>query len=272
VLDASGAPIRTFRLRARAGLNRVPWDLRYDAAPQVVLRTVAPDNPLIFAAPRFSGRSTRPVLHWGIEAPVRTGPIASPGKYSVRLTLAGKSWTQPFEVIRDPTMPSPTADLIASTQTQVRIRNDMTEAVNMINHIESMRKTVADERSANAGKADVVAALDRLNDQMLGVELQLLTRSDMQSDDKYYVEQFKVYMNLVWLSGEIGSGAGDVAGGADYRPTSQSVQVLSGIEQALTAARASYMTLVGRDVPAFNSQMQGKVGAIPTSFGSGGRR
>jgi len=272
VLNASGTPIRTFHLRARAGLNRVPWDLRYEAAPQVVLRTVAPDNPHIFADPRFAGSSTRPVLHWGIEAPVRTGPIASPGKYSVRLTASGKSWTEPFEVIRDPDMPSPTADLIASTQTQLRIRNDMTEAVNMINHIESMRKTIADERAANTGKSDVVAALDRLNDQMLGVELQLLTRSEMESDDKYYVEQFKVYMNLVWLSGEVGSGAGDVAGGADYRPTSQSLEVLSGIERDLAAARASYTTLVDRDVPAFNSRMQGKVGAIPTSFGSGGRR
>src|SRR6185437_10585092 len=262
LLDASGAPIRTFHLRARPGLNRVPWDLRYDAAPQVVLRTVAPDNPHIFADPRFAGKSTRPVLHWGIEAPVRTGPIASPGKYSVRLTVAGKSWTQPFEVIRDPAMPSPTADLVASTQTQVRIRNDMTDAVNMINHIESMRKTIADQRASNTGKSDVIAALDRLNDQMLGVELQLLTRSDMESDDKYYVEPFAVYMNLVWLSGEVGSGAGDVAGGADYRPTAASLAVLSGIEQALTTARTSYANLIGTEIPAFNAAMRGRVPAI----------
>jgi photosystem II stability/assembly factor-like uncharacterized protein len=262
VLDASAAPIRTFHLRARPGLNRVPWDLRYDAAPQVVLRTVAPDNPHIFADPRFAGKSTRPVLHWGIEAPVRTGPIASPGKYSVRLTVAGKSWTQPFEVIRDPAMPSPTADLVASTQTQVRIRNDMTDAVNMINHIESMRKTIADQRASNTGKSDVIAALDRLNDQMLGVELQLLTRSDMESDDKYYVEPFAVYMNLVWLSGEVGSGAGDVAGGADYRPTAASLAVLSGIEQALTTARTSYANLIGTEIPAFNAAMRGRVPAI----------
>jgi hypothetical protein len=144
----------------------------------------------------------------------------------------------------------------------VRIRNDMTDAVTMINHIESMRKTIADERSANADKADVVAALDRLNNQMLGVELQLLTRSDMESDDKYYVEQFKVYMNLVWLSGEIGSGAGDVAGGADYRPTAASLEVLSGIEQALAAARTSYASLIRTDIPAFNAEMRGRVPEI----------
>ena len=44
-------------------------------------------------------------------------------------------------------------------------------------------------------------------------------------------------MNLLWLSGEIGSGAGDVAGGADFRPTDASLQVLATIEKDLAAAR-----------------------------------
>ena len=52
---------------------------------------------------------------------------------------------------------------------------------------------------------------------MMAVELLLLSRSDMNSDDKYYVEPYKVYMNLIWLNGVVGNGAGDVAGGADYR-------------------------------------------------------
>jgi hypothetical protein len=84
----------------------------------------------------------------------------------------------------------------------------------------------------------------------------------MESDDKYYVEPFAVYMNLVWLSGEVGSGAGDVAGGADYRPTAASLAVLSGIEQALTTARTSYANLIGTEIPAFNAAMRGRVPAI----------
>jgi len=272
VLDASGEAIRSFRVKTHAGLNRVPWDLRYEAAPQVALRTVAPDNPYIFDEPRFGGKATRPVLHWGIEAPVRTGPIAAPGKYAVRLTVAGKSWTEPFTVIRDTATTSSDADLIATTQTQVRIRNDMTEAVHMINHMEVMRKMIADERAANSGKADVLSALDGLDGQILAVEHQLLTHADLESDDKYFMEASKVYAGLLWLSGEVGSGAGDVAGGADYRPTAQAMATLGTLETELAAARTSYTSLVSRDVPDFNTRMQGKVGPIPTSFGSGGRR
>ena len=270
VLDASGSEVRTYHMRAHAGLNRVPWDLRYEAAEQVALRTVAPDNPHIFAEPRFNGRSTRPVLHWGIEAPVRTGPIAAPGRYSVRLSVGGKKFTQPFVVIRDPALPSSDADLVASTQAQVRVRNDMTDAANMINHIEIMRKSIADAREGNAGKSDVESALDRLDTQMLGVEHQLLSRSDLQSDDKYFVEPSKVYAGLLWLSGEIGSGAGDVAGGAEYRPTAQAMATLANLEAGLAAARTSYATLIRTDVPAFNTAMKGRVGEISPVLG--GRR
>ncbi len=68
-----------------------------------------------------------------------------------------------------------------------------------------------------------------LDQQALDVELQLLTRSDLHSDDKWFVEQYKVYLNLVWLNGTIGTGAGDVAGGADYRPTDAAMEELAGI-------------------------------------------
>jgi hypothetical protein len=87
---------------------------------------------------------------------------------------------------------------------------------------------------------------------MLNVELRLLSKSDLHSDDKWYVEAYKIYMNLLWLSGEIGSGAGDVAGGADFRPTDASLQMLGTIEEDLAAAQADYNALVNIDVPAFN--------------------
>jgi enamine deaminase RidA (YjgF/YER057c/UK114 family) len=86
----------------------------------------------------------------------------------------------------------------------------------------------------------------------MNVELQLLSQSDLYSDDKWYVEAYKVYLNLLWLSGEVGTGAGDVQGGADHRPTDASVQVLEMIEKDLAAAQADYSALIDKEVPAFN--------------------
>jgi hypothetical protein len=74
------------------------------------------------------------------------------------------------------------------------------------------------------------------------------------SDDKYFVQAYKVYSNLIWLNGAVGTGAGDEAGGADYRPTDTQVAVLETIEKDLASARDEYKAVVKTDVPAFNQR------------------
>jgi hypothetical protein len=94
-----------------------------------------------------------------------------------------------------------------------------------------------------------VADMDR---KLFEVEAKLLEPAQMTSDDKYFQQAYRVYMNLIWLNGEVGPGAGDVAGGADFPPTDTSVAVLETIEKDMNAAKAEYKTLMDRDVPAFN--------------------
>ncbi len=262
ILDGSGAVIRTLQQMPRVGVNRITWDGRYENARQVELRTVAPDNSSIWDEPRFRGQKTRPISHWGIQNPQRQGPLAAPGKYGVRLTTGGQTFTKPLELLKDPSMPTGTDDLIASTRAQLRVRDDLSQAADIANKLEIMRKQIEDQLAANKGKTDVESALQALDKRMLDVELQLLSRADLHSDDKYFMEAYKVYLNLLWLSGAVGSGAGDEAGGADYRPTDAQLQVLDLIEKDLAKAAADYKVLMEKDVPAFNQSMAGKVPPI----------
>jgi len=66
-------------------------------------------------------------------------------------------------------------------------------------------------------------------------------------------------MGLVWLNGTVNSGAGDVAGGADYAPTDASLEWLAGIEKRLDAAKGAYKSLVDTDLVDFNKAMEGKI-------------
>ncbi len=66
----------------------------------------------------------------------------------------------------------------------------------------------------------------------------MLSRTELHSDDKWYVEAYKIYLNLLWQYGEVGFGAGDVAGGAEYRPTDASVAVLEMLEKEIATANA----------------------------------
>ena len=262
ILDSSGAVIRTIQQPARVGINRASWDLRYDAPTRVELRTTPDINPHIWEEPRFKGRVFRPITHWGIQGPQSAGPLAVPGHYATRV-IVGKDTTppQPLEILKDPQLSASDADLVASTRTQIRIRDDMNAAGEMINKLEIVRRQIEEQRKS-AAAADVSVALAALDAKLLGVELRLLSRSDLNSDDKYYVEAYKVYLNLIWLAGEVGTGAGDVAGGADSRPPDTSLEVLAAIEADLAAAKSEYAKVMTEDVPAFNKAMAGKLPAL----------
>jgi hypothetical protein len=263
ILDSRDSVIRTIKAQSHVGLNRVEWDLLYDPPRQVALRTKAPDNPHIWEEGPYVGKETRPVVHWGIQGPQRTGPIAAPGKYTVRLKVGDSSYTREFEVVKDPLIKSSVADLAASTATQAQIRTMIDTTVDMVNRIEKMREQI--EQRLEDSTNGAAAALHSLDSTMLRVEHKLVARANLQSDDKFYVEKPAIYMQLLWLSGEVGLGAGDVAGGADYRPTNQSLDWVKELESALTAAKADFTKLVGQEVPAFNERMKGKVEPISTT-------
>ena len=105
-------------------------------------------------------------------------------------------------------------------------------------------------------------SLQDLDKAIWDVENKLVSRSEIHSDDKYFPEAYKVYMNLIWLSGGVGQGASDEAGSIDYRPTDTQMQVLAVIEKELASAKAGFDKLQSTDIPAFNKRMAGKVPEI----------
>jgi hypothetical protein len=263
IMDAKGAVVRTMRQTGRAGSNLAVWDLRGDPPVRVDLRTTPPDDPHIWEEPRFKGKTVRPITHWGIENPISRGPLVLDGKYSARVTADGKSATQPFAVLRDPEIVTSEADIAWSTQAQTKVRDDMDAAADIINKIEKMRREIEDRVRGDTTRAELRTALVGMDKKLLDIELVLLSKSDFYSDDKYYVEPFHVYLNLIWLSGEIGTGAGDVAGGAEFRPTDASLQVLTGIETDLNRAQVEFKAFNDKDLATLNQLLATKSAVVP---------
>jgi hypothetical protein len=262
ILDGTGSVVRSFQAEGGGGLNIATWNLQYDGPAQVELRTVPPYNPHIWEEARFLGQETRPIVHWGIGGPQRSGPIAAPGDYSVRMTVDGKSHTRPFTLLKDPSIKAPMEDLVNSTRTQIRIRDGMNRTVDMINRLEIMRKQIEDLKGANTGNQEALRALGELDQKMFDAELHFLSTTEMHSDDKWYVESYKVYLQYVWLSGEVGMGAGDVQGGAEYRPTDAAMEWLASIEKELAEGTTAFETIIDTEVPAFNRAWSGRLPEI----------
>jgi len=253
ILDDAGKVIRTQLLAAHAVLNGADWDLHLDGPVLVALRTTPPENPHIWDELRFKGQTTRPITHWGITPTTRI-PVAAPGSYQVRITVDGRAFTQPFQVLKDPAVLASEADLRASSAMQVRLRDDITATSNMVNRMEVWRKQLEDRPAAPEN-----AQLDKA---ILEVEHQLVTEADMLTDDKHFPVAYKVYMNLIWTSGAVGQGASDEAGGLDYKPTQTQLKVVAQIERDLAAAKAGYDRLAATTLPAYNRAMAGKAPAI----------
>jgi photosystem II stability/assembly factor-like uncharacterized protein len=305
ILDSQGTVIRTLEAKTRAGINRVSWDLRYESPRVIALRTVAPDNAKIWLEPRFRDTDSRPITHWGSK-PAEVGPIVVPGKYSIRLKVDGKSYTQPLSVLRDPRAPGSAADIEASVKTLQRICEDISHVSDAVNQIEWLRKQLEtvqamlrtakkhqaeqapmveedDEPDAEpaaahplagtaaqkAQKAQLQATATELDKKLQAVESRLVSRALRNSDDKYFIEIDGVYLNLIWLNAEVGTGGGDVAGGADFAPTDTQLELLRGYEAEMTSAEAEYQKIRAEDLPAFNRSLE-SAKLIPLTAAAGG--
>ena len=249
ILDGTGAVISKTDVQAREGMNQASWNMRHPAPAQPVLRSIPPDNPFIWEAGRWQGRE-RPVTHWGIGAQ-RWQPTAAPGKYTVRVTYAGQQQSQPFEVWRDVTLPSTDADLTASSVMQREVVAAINQVVERINQIEVMRAQVEDLRKQHASNKALDGALASLYRKMYETELHYLSRTEMHSDDKWYVEKNRLYLNLVWLLAEIGGSGGDVMGGVGYRPTNAAVETFKEYQAEIATAEKDFDRL-RQEVDAFS--------------------
>ena len=306
ILDSDGKVIRNLETKGRAGINRVQWDLRHNSPRLVALRTVAPDNPHIWDEPRFRDSDSRPITHWGSK-PAEGGPIVAPGKYVVRLKVDGQTFSQPLTVARDPRITASDADIGQSVKTLLTIRDDISHVSDTVNRIEWLRKqledvkamlrppkkkeeedkeSVGDEEDEYEGptfgaappqtlseaetkrKADVLNAAEALDKKLLSIEHKLVSQALLNSDDKYFVEPYQVYLNLIWLNAEVGTGGGDVAGGADFAPTDTQLELLKTFEGQMSVADTEFRNFMKEDVPAFNRSL-GDFGAVSLTVSPG---
>lgn len=124
-----------FRLPAEAGGNRTNWDGRADPPPAFTHTFEINANPFLTA--------TSP-----------QGPLVPPGRYTLRLTVDGKSYTQPVTLKNDPRSPATAAGVSAQYALQKRITGAMQLAWDAYQQVAAARAPLAGDTSAAAKKMD----------------------------------------------------------------------------------------------------------------------
>jgi photosystem II stability/assembly factor-like uncharacterized protein len=202
------------------GLNRFVWDTRY------------PD------AVRFPG-----MILWAGET---RGPRLTPGNYQVKLTVDGKSYTQPFEIKPDPRLTTTPADYAKQFELGLKIRDKLTETHNAIIQIRDVRKQVEDLLKRVAGQPNFKVINDAgtaLNKNLTAIEEALYQTKNQSNQDPL---NFPIRLNnkLAALGGVVAS--------AEAAPTAQAYAVYDEVVAGIDAQLQKLAQLMRSDVPAFN--------------------
>jgi photosystem II stability/assembly factor-like uncharacterized protein len=120
-------------LSAEAGMHRFAWDLRY----------------------AFAGARRRSRRGGG-------GPLALPGRYTVKLTAAGKTISVPLVVKMDPGVKTSPADLQRQFQLASGLASGVGEFSAAVTRADDLQKQIAARKNEAAGDAEATAALSYL--------------------------------------------------------------------------------------------------------------
>jgi hypothetical protein len=218
-------------LKAQAGLNRVWWDLRYEPLTPVKLRTSPPGEPWI----RAGTAGYRPLVMWTSAA---FPPRVVPGKYTVKLTVDGESFTQPLEVLRDPHTLGSDQDIESEVVFLRGVVKELDDAAKMINDLEWVRLEAEQRRARTADSQTGASSTDDLEQRAIAAEEKLVDVHLTGRVEDSFRHPMGLYGKMMAVLENLG------ATGADLPPTSQQEEVNREFQQRLSEARQAYQQVM----------------------------
>ncbi len=220
--DEATAPVPTYwyrpvqKLSGAAGMHRFLWDIHY--------------QPL----PGGGGRGGLPIAavpHDTVPSP--TGPWAAPGQYTVKLTIEGKSYTQPLTLKMDPRVKTPPLGLAHQFTLSKRLYDRILDAQKALEDLRAMKTQIAGQ--SGRGDAQAQAALQA---KLTAIEGQGGGGRGGAADGPDTLTSVIGGMNQLM----------GLLQGADATPTTQLVQAVATREAALTKLLAQWTALKSQGV------------------------
>ena len=215
------------RLSRKPGMHRVVWNLRY-ALPVPIPGAAYDERP-----PR--------------------GILGLPGTYQVRLTVAGRTYTQPLTVTNDPRVKISQADLVSQFQLATTLMDAVRRdhvAVNQILDVRAqlaaLQRRLAEDPQAGALGAAAAAALDR----KAAVIENVLYQSRAKTGEELLNYPTELNSKIAYLEDEVDFG--------DTAPTAQFREMATEYEQHLQEQLTRWETLKAQDLKALNDRLHAR--------------
>jgi membrane-associated HD superfamily phosphohydrolase len=170
-----------------------------------------------------------------------------PGKYTIKLTIDGKAYTQPLTVIMDPRVKTSEADLRKQFEMEAGIVKGMNETYEALQQVRSLRPQVTDRAGKVKGAiADSLNALDKQAAELEGT-----------SQGAFFgvPPSGKQPENLSTLNQHFGQLL-NVVDSADAAPTTQASSVYLELEETLGKLLAQWKKVRESDLPSINASLK----------------
>lgn len=206
-----------------AGLNRAIWSVEYPGPTS------------------FPG-----MVLWGATT---SGPAAPPGSYQVRLTVDGRSQTQPLVVKRHPQRGATDEDLQEQFKLAMQIRDKASEANNAVILIRSVKQQVKD-RLTRSNDSQLADAAGRLTANLSTVEEAIYQVKNQSSQDPLNFP-IKINNRIASLLRAVNTG--------DGKPIASIDPIFQDLVGELKVQTDKLQQVLATDLAAFNAAAQ-KVG------------
>jgi hypothetical protein len=210
---------------AAAGMNRYAWNLRWEPPVKI------PDAFYEGVGPQ--------------------GPIALPGKYTLKLSVGSQTQSQTLEIVVDPRVKTVNADDLQKQfglAMQVRNANDeLHRAVNQVRELRAEIKELRPRFDSDNKLKPLTEQAETLDRKLSSVEEQLIQVNMKGSEANLAFpnmlnEQFDTFSSSVQ--------------GADGAPTQQQYEVFQKLRARLDQQLAAWKQISSTDLPAFNTQIK----------------
>ncbi len=241
--SAAGKVVRTQRAAAKAGMNRVWWDLLTDKTREPLLRTANPYSPDV----RYPAEGKASPSLGRLDA------LVAPGTYTVTIATGGETQSQPLVVRRDPSSGAADGELVTQSEMASELAMELNRTVDMVNALESVRAQLATVKATlgdDAAVGDLRAQSDSMEKRLLSVEEQLVQLHTTGRGQDQLRQPFRIGEQLVYLGQSIAS--------SDYAPTDAHRQVQVVLKEALQKAKAQYDAVMGAELNAFRQLLRSR--------------
>jgi photosystem II stability/assembly factor-like uncharacterized protein len=209
---------------AKAGLNRFAWDLRYEPPTKIPLAIYDSGEPV--------------------------GPTALPGKYQIRLTIAGTAHTEPFEIKMDPRVQTSAEDLRRQFELMLKVRDredEMNKAILEIRELRAQLLALEKRVRTDDSAKPIVSASADLRKQIAAIEEELIQVNSKASEDEANYPT-RLNSKFAYLQAVMDS--------ADTAPTAAERAVFADLDQRLEAQLSKWSEVLSRGVPVLNEAMR----------------